>query len=446
MNTLLLVFFFLILLMGVRVTVKDLISKFVLYSFVLYWYTSLIASTFSPYGLLEVSTYSYILLILATGSFVAGMVAVSRSKINKSSFDRSNISYVLEKLIDNKWLLPVYAIIIVYYAQYAINAIAVAALQGHAEMIDQLEVVFMGNDNAQQIFGYIVTPILHISLVLISYSIITIKGRFKQRIIPLIIQVVFFVEYLMIAGGRSTIMIAAMYFLFTFITLVPLKAIKRLSLRKVISIIVAVFVVSSVFTYMNLYRTTGTFDMSLKQESEEKSAGGAGETIIRYSLSPIVMFDRSLKYNYVDRFGYQYGKASLMGIDGWVAVALRKIGINHKTSSHITEYLEENYFPYDKQGNTTNYAYTGVFYHYMDFGIIGVILFPFLFGILYRKSIIIFYKQPTFYSFLIIAIGYFMMMHSVFTCYFIKGWVVLYIIILLFLMSRKPNNIKRVTA
>lgn len=445
MNTLLLVFFFLILLVGIRISVKDLISKFVLYSFVLYWYTSLIASTFSPYGLLEVSTYSYILLILATGSFVAGMVAVSRSKINKSSFDRSSILYVLEKLIDNKWLLPVYAIIIVYYAQYAINAIAVAALQGHAEMIDQLEVVFMGNDNAQQIFGYIVTPVLHISLVLISYSIITIKGRVKQRIIPLIIQVVFFVEYLMIAGGRSTIMIAALYFLFTYITLVPLKAIKKLSSRKVISIIVAVFVVSSVFTYMNLYRTTGTFDMSLKQESEEKSAGGAGETIIRYSLSPIVMFDRSLKYNYVDSFGYQYGKASLMGIDSWVAVALRKIGIRHKTSSHITEYIEENYFPYDKHGNTTNYAYTGVFYHYMDFGIIGVILFPFLFGFLYRKSIITFYRQPTFYSFLIIAIGYFMMMHSLFTCYFIKGWVVLYILLLFFLMSRKPNNIKRVT-
>ena len=439
MDTTILIIVFVLLLLAIKARVHDTLSKFALYSFVVYWYVSLISSTFSPYQLLEVSFGTYLLLILGTCSFVIGMLALGSSRKNNKvvTFDRTKISRVIEKLLKSKILFISYILTIVYFLQFAITAVALAALQGHAEMQEQNELIFMGNDLAQVLFGYVATPLFHIALILMAYIFQNLKGNIARFIVPLIILLLYFIEFFVIAGGRSTVIIALIYFAITYVCLVPFEQIRKISFKKILGLLIIGVVIAVSFTYMNLYRSTGTFD---KTENEEDSSGGVVEMVARYSLSPIVMFDRSLKYRYVDMFGYQYGKATLMGFDVWISTGLRQIGFTYKTSTNIPEYLEDNYFAYDKKGTLTNYAYTGLLYHYLDFGVLGVFLFPFLFGLLSRMMIMVFYKRTSFYSFLLIGINYFMMMHSLFTCYFLKAWVALYVMVLLFLVFRKNKS------
>lgn len=440
MDTVILFLVFCLLILFIRSYAKDSIIKLAAYSFVLYWYGALIASTFSPYGLLEVSTRTYLLLVLGTVSFILGLLFFSPPNNLFRGFDKSSVCQAIEKMLTSKILYVLYLIAIIYYAKFAITAIAYAAISGNVQTEDQLELIFMGNSKAQIIHGYVITPMLHIALVLLSYAFLNLKGNFRRFTFAIFILLAFFIEYLLILGGRSTIIIAALYFILSYFVLKYNAGSINISFKKVFVVVAILGVITTVYTYSNIYRTTGTFDISMKEESEDKSAGGLFETVSRYSLCPIVLFDRSMENNYLDRFGYQYGRATFMGFDTWINIGLRFFGIQHKTASHITEYLEDNYFPYDKSGTTANYAYTGLFYHYIDYGILGIIIFPFLFGFLFNRIVLLLYRRPSIFSFLLLGIGYFMLLHSLFTCYFIKGWVALYISVLGFCIYLKKSK------
>ena len=444
MDVIVLAIVFELLILAIKTFAKDTIIKFSGYSFVLYWYGSLIVSTLSPYGLFNVSFGSYLLLIIGTISFVAGLLMSFPKKNYFRGFEKSSICLVIEKLVTSKFVCTIYTVFTVYFAKYTLAAMAFAALSGNIQTREQLEFIFLGNAKAQLLHGYVVTPMLHIALVLLAYAFLNLKGNFRRFVIPIVILVFFFIEYLLITGGRSTIIIAAMYFLLTFFVLKYQDGMKILSLKRIIIVLSIFFAVSAVYTFSNIYRTTGTLDITMKEESQDKSAGGLFETMARYSLCPIVLFDRSVDNDYLGRFGYQYGRATFMGFDSWIAIFMEKIGVNYNSTSYITEYLEENYYQYDKSGNTANYAYTGLLYHYLDFGFIGIIIFPLLFGFLYSKIILLLYRQPSFPTLLLLGIGYFMLLHSLFTCYFIKGWVALYISLLCFFIYFKKNRVKRV--
>ena len=188
------------------------------------------------------------------------------------------------------------------------------------------------------------------------------------------------------------------------------------------------------------FRDYGTLTMdktALKENYEDTK-----ERVLSYSVLPIVLFDRSLKEDYMNTFGGPLlGKATFAGPELYVGNTLKRIFPNYKTGNDIViNYIQSNYYPVSPSMNA-NFAYTGIFYHYHDFGILGVIFLPLIFGITFRKLILSFYNKRNIFLLALIGLMYFMMMYSIFCCYLIKPWITFYIPILLYMGFKNKQKV-----
>lgn len=441
MNSIIVAIVYAFLILVIRSANKDYISKIVLYLFTGYWCISLFASTFSPYGLYPIPTFTYLLLLAGTVSFVVGMCSVKSiiPIIDNSTTEKIYINSIIERFLSNRYFLLLFVFSIVYLYKYALVALAVAATQGYADVYDQLNLIFLGNSRAQMIYGYLLTPLFHVSLVLVSYYFLNLRIIWRKYLLNAIIYIANLFFFVIIGGGRSTIVIIALYLLITYICITPLSQIRKLSLKKVVILAAAVIGVIYLVSLVSNYRNTGHFiDDSITASDQQ---GQGFELLARYSILPFELFNYGIEHDYLSKFGYQFGKATLMGFDNWIYIPLKVIGVPYETSYNIVTYLEETWIPYDSSGTNANYAYTGLMYHYLDFGYVGIILFPFIFGLIFSRIINSFNKKSIFSNFLLLSFCFFLTMHSVFTCYLIKGWTGLYFIILLIFRHFEQKHI-----
>ena len=426
----------LILLLLIKHKVSDTGSKLFLYMFVVYWFFSLILSTFSPYHIFKIHWHTYLLLLISVFAFVLGMLSV---KIGKASgADSINVINIkVQKLLTSKLLLFLFAGAAFFCLAFTRRALYVAAMQGHAEMIDQYELVFQGNNLAQNVFGLLIVPLFHIMLMLIGYWLSHFKEVGAKSYLQIVVFIFFFICYMLISGGRSVFIVAVLYIISVYILTTPTKALFKVSFKKTIGILAVVATVFVGITAMNNYRTSGNFTLSDNTSGTEDFV--VGDFIVNYTEIPLVLFDQALERDYVGHYGgLKLGRATFAGVDYWVAWLFARLGVSYDGTSKIVTDLQETYYEY-APGRSANYAYSGVFFHYLDFDIFGVFLFPFLFGFFFRRLIKRFYNTPKITYLLLICLGFFMMMHSVFTCYFIKGWVIIYIILLL-VVSRSETS------
>lgn len=433
MNLFLIVFSYLFILYIGKNAINDHISKFVLYTFSSYWCISLAATTYLPYGIKEIHTFSYVLLLVGVLSFTFGMISVKSKDLVENTASVFKVNALLEKMLSSKYTMLLISLSVLFLIKYALIAIAVAELQGFADVNDQYNLIFQGNSLAQMIYGYILTPLFHFSLVLMSYYVINFKSFWKKCLVQFIICIFNLLMFIAIGGGRSTIMIVVLYLLITFVCITPKERLIDFPLKKVFYICLTIFLSITAVSLVSNYRNFGTFFVN---DNTVESSDGL-ELLIRYSLLPFVMFDYGIEHDYLNKFGLQFGRATLMGLDNWIYIPMKVLGVQYETASHITNYLEETWIQYDSSGTYANYAYTGLMYHYLDFGYIGIIFFPFLFGHIFRRVILKFIANPRLSLLLLLTMCFFLTMHSVFTCYLIKGWTGLYFIVLFILNKFK---------
>ena len=414
----------------------DIISKVVLYCFIGYWMTALILSTYHFFGIFEVSDYSYICLVTGVLFFVIGMFVV-KSPLYASwlrerhlgSFDNA-----VDSFITNKFFLCLILGTSIFGFMYAREALAIAVIGGKAEMWDKGDLIFGGNTIAIQYYTNIMTPLFHISTILALYIII------KKKYIRFLLQFVSFisciVSFSILAGSRNIFVIIFLYAILCYFLLNSKRQISKVSIKQYLSIAIIAILVIQGITLMTNYRKEGTFTSSTGDNDSQSSL----EMVYKYSELPFVLFDRAIQYNYLQKFDYQYGRLTLSGLDYWFVNFINRTGAQFESSQKIVQYLDDNYFPYSKE-DMANYAYTAFFYNYIDFGYIGIIIFPFIFGVIFRKCINRFIVMPSMYSFFLICFYFFILMHTIFSCYFNKPWVIVFVLFL-YIMDRK-NNFKQ---
>ncbi len=413
-------FIYLVLLVIIKYKIKDIISRFCLYCFTSYWSISLIVSWINPYGMQENENHTYILLVLGMVSFIVGMLSfvrfssVKTYKVNKHSL-LSSITYVVR----SKILLILYIGCAVFAAKYASNALIAAELSGGA-LIDESrgEMIFENSSIAKLIYYYIVDPLYFITLSIIS---LVILSKQKHRLF-IITAIVFLIGSIILGGGRSKFVIILMYIVFgyvcynnNFTNLFKFKIIWKS--------IVLLLIMTIAMSFQTGYRSTGSYQFN--SDSLTDGILDMGETFATYSIIPIRLFDYSLRNDYVSKFGGEkYGRATIAGVDEIACGILRRIsGIKVKSTIDIVNYTQDHPVNIIPGKHPYNYCYTGLFYFYMDFGVFGIIFIPFLLGFVYRYYIFQFYKYNSLISFIIISLGFFMMMHSLFQNYFVKNWI-----------------------
>ena len=126
----------------------------------------------------------------------------------------------------------------------------------------------------------------------------------------------------------------------------------------------------------------GYTDFSINNIVENGMSANA-EQIVTYYTGPMAAFDYSLKNNYIDKIGgLQYGALTFSPI----ILAIHTVGtlLNfdfHVPTVEVYELLEYNQV--DIGADHWNAFFTSVIYYYMDMGVVGVFVFPFLIGILF---------------------------------------------------------------
>ena len=101
-----------------------------------------------------------------------------------------------------------------------------------------------------------------------------------------------------------------------------------------------------------------------------------------------------------------------------------------------TDFFQDNWVLVGK-ARPANYAYTNVIYHYLDFGIFGVILFPFFFSILLRWTIKMFYRYGSISAFCLLFYLFFVFVHAIFSWHLNKAYSLGFILLMIFFIKKR---------
>ena len=418
-------FILLVLLLGLLIAkhlVKDGLSRFVGICFILYWYGSLALSTFRPMGLDKVGGFTYFLLILGGISYVFGFVLAGKGrKVANVKYTKEYFEIKAEKVYTNLFFQVVLVLLIVYFMFYVREALIYSELMGRASRVNNGDDLYSDNTLFVTVYNYIGSIFFHLCNVLFWEGVINFK---KKNIIPLVLLLLYILSYSILNGGRQIIVISLLYFLFLFFYNHNYKV--KLSFKYVVLFVVLASATVYGIASISSFRSYGTYVM----DSEEAAEGmnSAGEKVLQYSVLPSALFNYSLEHDFKTRLGGPYyGRATFAGLDMWIWAIMRYFIDYEPVGNTVVKYVQDNYFPISNE-QESNYAYTALFYHYMDFGIIGVAFFPFLFGFIFRRLIFKYYNSGSVSLLVLLGFCYYMMMHAMFTCYLIKGWSVIYII------------------
>jgi len=368
---------------------------------------------------------TYTILIIGMTSFYIGFSSYGGVHILKRQ-ENSNekILRYTNKLVTNKITLVLYVICSLFALSYAKNALAAAALNDGAIMFEnRLELIFKGSSFGALLYGYILIPLFYLTLTLL---VITILNKIKCFLFY-ILSGIFLVSYMILAGGRNIFVIMLMYLLISYISLNSNK--KLFSKKKILTGLILCVLVISGMAFQTGYRKTGHYELS--GDDFISSFTDMSEMFVIYSVIPIRLFDIALNNDVPEKLGgLQYGRASIAGTDEVVCGLIKRItGAKPHSTIEIVKYTQDTWIKIIPGKWGYNYCYTAVFYNYMDFGILGVILLPFIFGYILRYFVFQFLKYRSLPSLVIISFGYFMMLHSLFTCYFIKNWVLMFCVL-----------------
>lgn len=235
----------------------------------------------------------------------------------------------------------------------------------------------------------------------------------------------YIIVYGVLAGGRIRFM-AVIIFLAFMLLMGPVlgfdKKYEKKSLKYVL-IVVAVFV--GIISVMSMFRAG---ESELSSDGFTVGFNRFSEQIVVYSVGSLRAFDQAIQNDFVSRIGgFQLGQATFCGVEKFLEPLLRHgLGITIDSGYDRTvgflqeEVLDIGAHHYEE----FNYAYTSAFIHYLDFGVLGVFLFPFIFGFITRQMFIRLQLRVTGGRVVINAIVFYTIIYSVFTFFLVNGYAI----------------------
>ncbi len=251
-------------------------------------------------------------------------------------------------------------------------------------------------------YNYIISACGFLVTFIIAFSIVF--GQIKNKVFW--ISLINYVLFSFIGAGRFTLVILIIYILF--LALLKNHYFRgRLTFKKIritIMIGVAGFAVIFGMTYLTAIRRGVTL---YSKELVGETFDILWDQIVGYNTGPFsalsYMYDSGRMYNH-----FYIGKAVLLnGFDELLSHLFGFVGIPYECSKFTLGEIANARIHF---GNASfNALYTCIYWFFSDFGYTGVIIFSAIFGIIERKSINKFDRNPDIFSLmLMIHILYFL--------------------------------------
>lgn len=408
--------------------IKDRLSRIVIYSFLVVWALAFVTSGLRLYGLYEVSNYTMNLLLLHVLSFTLGFLFVRIPKKSMVQIRAEEIAPQIDKLYERllfKVMIIVSTILmIIFFSKFY----AMIAVKNLADIRSD----YYDGDLYGPFFGsikeFIFTPVSLIVLPLFAYS-----SFYKRNWIWLLMGF-FILASMTLSGGRlGYVRIVITFFFVIFALLNSIK--NKIKFFLVTSItVVALFLVLAITTSS---RFGGNFSDNAKESSELTL-----QQMVNYVEMPVGALNYAIENDYLKQMGgYSYGRLTFSAVEALAYSVLGKVGITvHRYVEDLAPLQQDNLIPIATEEQTWNALYTAVLYYYLDFGVVGVIVFPFLFGLLLRFLIKKLYAYRNVPMIILVSTLFYKAVLTIIQ-YGLGGHVELVVLVLLYIIGKKKKQI-----
>ena len=393
------------------------------------WFISLVLSSFNLYGLYPVSIETYTIMIINVLGFVLGFVSV---KIEKNKFINSGndlLSGDIADLLNSRlfFCLLICGIILVYtFLRNYFTEMTYTAF----DRVESVELSILGSNKIVALFYmYFASPLFYFVNLILAYSLI-----FYRKKIVIVCLCSYIIIFALIGGGRVPFIV-----IFIALCLVLFLG-SNYKLRKLIAPIAVLFLlVYLIMSYITAIRE-GILDFDWY--AFETGSDILNKHFVTYVTLPFRLFDYALNHDYLHKLGgYYWGLSSFDSINLYMSLFLRLFSIDiDQISMETTNYLQETWIDVGRD-DVANYAYTNAIYHYLDFGVIGVFIVPFLFSRLVRLVIRELYIHKSIFALALLFYLYYVMVHSVFSWHLNKAYSLPYIVLMCLVVFKNRYRI-----
>lgn len=384
----------------------DVLSRRMLYFFLIFWCASLCLTTLDLVAEYNIGFYSVVLLIMNVLSFCAGYNALALS----ADKDCGLIEKGIEKLTDSKLFFCVaciaFAVVVGYVIKFRDYIIAYQSLSMLRDAYFDDATILYG-ESFNRINAFFLTPFSIISIPTVGYMLI------KKRNILCWIILLTLIGYESLGGGRfgyvrillGIVFIA--YCLFNFFK-VNIKSVVMAS------------TICLVFLFL-----IGVVSMSRGSSNDSDSLiGNTYSAVTDYMSGSIAAFDYSINKEYVDKTGgFKYGAMTFSAPIGLLNLIGSRIGIKINMDKYqaVIKIKQEDQISLGKS-SSFNALYTAPFWFYQDLGLIGVILYPFFFGLIIKTLIQRMYRRNSYALAIIVCYAFIRMVFSIFDYFFFSAY------------------------
>ena len=402
--------FFYIILRNIWQSRIDRMSRLSIASFVIMWAFVVLTTLWNPGGMYPVSTYSFVLVFVNVVFFTIGFISIKNKKRNVNTWDDRNFAYIFEhyvdKVVESRPFLVIIVLAVIYTSsRFFTNFQTMIISQSLSDVRGSYY------ENADALYGtgfslirdWILTPLSKISIPLFAYLL------FKRKNSLCLLLGVYLFEYASLSGGRFgyATVIAGVFFVIICVFHYENKK-KRYVIMGAMAGVFFFLLISVTLLRSGVMQISGS------------AAANNSETLSNqmaiYMTGPIGAFDYAIKKDYVNQLGgHTYGVATFCSIDRLLQPILKIIDPSRLPMSNaFIGYKQENMIRIFDFFGSYNALYTWILFFYMDFGFIGVVVLPLLFGILFRNLFIQFRRKPTVPMLVILTWMFDVCLHSIY--------------------------------
>lgn len=396
--------------------IKDSISRVFIWTFFVLWVLQGILSQFGFYGAYIPKNQTLVLVSIHLLFFYWGFNVVKNKHVIKGTSVNDSLVFLraqVEKITNSSIYITILLLSFIYvltlFGRY-LDAIVTAQSITDARIDNQLQELY-GN------FYYYAKMLILSPLSIITTFLFAFK-TFEKRDWTWLVMGLYLLINKSLGGGRIGYL--SMFFGVVFVGIyLAFETKKRSSFLKRYSRFLIIGVLAIGLYYLIGLVTAGREgNVSMNEQAFTESQETTNKHFFNYYVTPLKAFDYSINHNFVERQGgFHYGALTFNSIEEALYVILNRIGISYtRPIGEYADLIQDNYF--DMGSMNWNALYTWCNLFYCDLGVFGMMIFPFIMGLLVRKVIFYFYKNSNVFSASLLTWVYYIVAMSMINFYF----------------------------
>lgn len=426
---------FAVLFFILRISKLDSLSSVTLMVFYLYWFIQLILSQFRIHDVYMPSILSTFYLMIGVISFSIGYYTIKIKPVDIQNYKYNVIDKLkgsIDSLVDKKWFQLVLvgtAIYIVSLDVYFFDAIAAGAFI-RTEGISMVE--YYGPTFAK-LNTYLLCWYIPLMRPIFCYCLLYRRKWYLPFMALLLLG------FEILSGGRIGL-------IRTFIPILLIIGLFRINKGyKFKPKQIVAFSLIAVGIYYGIIALTafraGTTDFS---SAVNDGRDLTNDAFVTYFVGPAVAFDQVIHSNIIDvTGGIKFGLNVLWPLFFPILVVLYIAGVTNYINGPagaVSDFLQFNYLSVGT-GSKWNALYTWNVDFYCDAGIIGIIVFNFLFGYLMRYCFKWMYNKGTVYNLIIVSFVFVIVLQAPIKLYGMFNLLPILIYVLLYFHSVEAKRL-----